>query len=77
LFLSFLEEILFELQERIRGSGDVVRPTNFDIVVYGLADATGLVMIYDAGHREGRESEGREYMGKQRRGCQRRGRDIS
>jgi hypothetical protein len=54
LFLSFLEEILFALQRRIRGSGDVARPTNFDILVYGLADAAGLVMINDAGHRERR-----------------------
>jgi hypothetical protein len=64
LFLSFLEEILFALQKKIRGSRHVVRPTNFDIVVYGLADATGLIMINDAGHRKRRESEGRKDMGK-------------
>jgi hypothetical protein len=78
LFLSFLAEILFALLKRIRGSAQVVRQTNFDIVVDGLADAAGLVMINDAWHGEREKSEGRKDMGrKTKRGCQLRERDIS
>jgi hypothetical protein len=63
LLLSFLEEILFALRKRIRGSARVVKQTDFDLVVYGLADAAGLIMINDAGHkgrREGRNDVGRK-----------------
>lgn len=63
LLLSFLEEILFALLKRIRGSARVVKQTNFDLVVDGLADAAGLFMIDDAGHKgmwEGRHDVGRK-----------------
>jgi hypothetical protein len=69
LLLPFLEEILFALLKRIRGSARIVQQTNFDLVVYGLADAAGLFMINDAGHK-GMWEGGTMWGGKKRRGRQ-------
>ena len=42
----------------------MVGQTDFDIIVYGLADAAGLVMINDAGHGERRDMAGRREGGR-------------
>jgi hypothetical protein len=41
----------------MRRGAHIVRQTDFDVIVYGLADA-GLIMINDAGHGERREIAG-------------------
>jgi hypothetical protein len=48
----------------MRHSAHIVRQTDFDVIVYGLADAVGLIMINDAGHGERRGIEGRREGGR-------------
>jgi hypothetical protein len=77
LLLPLLDEIFFALRKRMRRRAHIVRQTDFDIIIYALADATGLVVINDARHG-GREREGRN-GGMERRGKEdvRAERDIS
>jgi hypothetical protein len=63
LLLPLLDEIFFVLRKRMSSRTHIVRQTDFDIVVYALADAAGQIMINDAGHGERREMAGRREGG--------------
>jgi hypothetical protein len=66
LLLPLLDEIFFALRKRMRRGTHIARQTDFDIIVYGLADTTSLVMmINNARHGERRDVGGRERRGKE------------